>query len=58
MFPNPLDSLTFPRIDEDLAKELGSPISPQEVKEVINSMQNPQAPMGLQLNSTRHILLY
>jgi len=44
MSPNPLNSLIFPRIDEDWAKKLGSPISPQEVKEAINSMQNEKSP--------------
>ncbi len=42
--PNPLDSLNYPRIDEDMAKELGSPISPQEVQEAIGSLQNGKSP--------------
>ncbi len=36
--------LNYHRIDEDMAKELGSHISPQEVQEAIRSMQNGKFP--------------
>uniref|UniRef100_A0A671TVY8 Reverse transcriptase domain-containing protein n=1 Tax=Sparus aurata TaxID=8175 RepID=A0A671TVY8_SPAAU len=42
--PNPLDRLTFPQIDVNIARELGRPISSLEVHKAINSMQNRKSP--------------
>lgn len=42
--PNPLNSLNYPKISNDAAGKLGSPISPQEIQEAIKSMQNGKSP--------------
>ncbi len=42
--PNPLDQLTYPQIDMNVASELGRPISLLEVQEAIKTMQNGKSP--------------
>lgn len=42
--PNPLDRLTYPQIDVNIARELGRPISLLEVHGAINAMQNRKSP--------------
>lgn len=44
MTPNPLDQLTYPQIDVNIARELGRQISLLEVQEAINSTQNQKSP--------------
>lgn len=41
---NPLDKITFPKVNEDLCRVLGRPISVTEVQEAIMSLQNGKTP--------------
>lgn len=41
---NPLDGIAFPKMDGDLSRELGNPISVREVQEAIMSLQNGKTP--------------
>lgn len=41
---NPLDRIIFPKIDENVGRELGGPISIQEIQEAIMSLQNGTTP--------------
>lgn len=40
----PLDKMVFPKINVDLSRALGSPISTKEVQEAIMSLQNGKTP--------------
>lgn len=42
--PNPLDSLTYTKISENIAGELGGPISTLEIHDAIKSMQSGKSP--------------
>ena len=41
---NPLDGIVFPKVNEDLGRELGNPVSAREVQEAIMSLQNGKTP--------------
>lgn len=41
---NPLDKIIFPKLSEELSRELGNPVSTKEVQEAIMSLQNGKTP--------------
>ena len=41
---NPLDKIVFPKINGELGRELGSPVSTREVQEAIMSLQSGKTP--------------
>lgn len=41
---NPLDNIVFPKLNEDLGKDLGNQISVREVQEAIGSLQSGKTP--------------
>lgn len=42
--PNPLDSLTYPQMEEETANSLGAPLTAHEVTEAIKSLQSGKSP--------------